>query len=284
LIPIVTDALYLCSFVGDMFSAPQKSLTVITKLLLLECIPFFILYTVFCATLDDFTTGFISMPFSFFILFCPFVVVVQFASLVLLCMHLFSYINIRLSEILTEVSFSARDNLMRLTSLRRDFPSTKRHLRRRSSFQVMPSRRSPRHNHASGISTSRSQIFFVRPSETTPRINKDSTCLISSGFISHLRLQISSLIDFHDDLCDTIRSINSAYSVRILVNVADAFVCITVSLFCSYFYPAQRKHEETVYIFLLVICWSLVKLLVLLHVCTTCTEEVSKISYSFKKG
>jgi hypothetical protein len=166
---------------------------------------------------------------------------------------------------------------MRLTLLRRDFPSTKRHFRRRSSFQVMPSRRSPRHNHASGVSTSRSQIFFVRPSETTPRINKDSTCLISSGFISHQRLQISSLIDFHDDLCDIVRRINSAYSVRILVNVADAFICITVSLFCSYFVPTQQNRGKSICVFILLIYWGLMKLLVLLLACTSCTEMVSNL-------
>jgi hypothetical protein len=217
------------------------------------------------------------MQFLFFILFGPFVVVVQFASFFLLCIRLFSYINTRLTEILTEVSFPARGSPMTPPSLRSEFPSAKPHLSRISSFQVTSSKLTPRHSHASAMSTFRSQVFCVCPTDLTQHVNKNPKSLLSSGFISHLRLRISSLIDFHDDLCDVVRSINSAYSLQILVNVAEAFVCITVSLFCSYFIPSRGNRGKILHVLMLLIYCGLVKLMVILGACTTCTEEVSKI-------
>lgn len=261
---ILTDALYLCSFIGDKSSTPQKSLTIIIKLLLLECIPFFLLYLVFCASLDDITMGLFSMPFSFFILFGPFMVIVQFASFVLLCMHLLSCINTCLGEILTELSFPDSDRIIKLSPLRSDFLSAKRHLRR-PSFKIIPSKLTPRRNHVSGMSTSSPQIFSVRPKNLP-------------GLISRGKFEITSLIDFHTDVCDIVRRINSAYSARILVNVADAFVSITVSLFCSYFVPMQHNRGKSTSLFIMLIYWNFMKLLVLLRVCTICAEEVSEVS------
>jgi hypothetical protein len=42
--------------------------------------------------------------------------------------------------------------------------------------------------------------------------------------------------------------------------------------------PTQPSHGKYPLLFIFIICWSLVKLLVLLCACTSCTEEVSKYS------
>lgn len=93
-----------------------------------------------------------------------------------------------------------------------------------------------------------------------------------------MRVQILSLINLNDELCVMVRNINSVYSLRILINVADAFICITVSLFFLNFLPTQPSRGKSSLIFIFIICWSLMKLLVLLCACTSCTEEVSKFS------
>jgi hypothetical protein len=276
-IHIYSEVLYLCSVFEDEPSVSHKCLTAIMELIILACIPFFILYNLFCATLNSPTISLFLMPVNFLVVFCPLVVVLQFASLVFISMRVLSYINTRLSKILTEVSFPSRDRLLTLPALSSGFPSAKPQHRRRSSFEIMSSKCPARRNRVSGMSTFSSQVFCVSPKVVTSRINKDSTRLLSPGFTLHLRLQILSLIDFHDGLCDTVRSINSAYSVRILTNVADIFIGITVSLFCSYFIPTHSNHVKTIYIFILVVYFDLARLLILLYACTACTEEVSSL-------
>jgi hypothetical protein len=51
-----------------------------------------------------------------------------------------------------------------------------------------------------------------------------------------------------------------------------------VSLFFTYFLLTHPSHEKSSLIFIFIICWSTMKLLVLLCACTSCTEEVSKYS------
>jgi hypothetical protein len=281
LINIYSDILYLCSIIEDVSPVFHKSLTTVINLLLLGCVPYCIFYAIFCGTLDIPKTGILFTPILFIILYCPFVIIVQFASLILLSMRLLSYINTRLSETLTEVSFPERDKSITLTSPDNHFPPAKLDSRR-SYFLVASSKRTPQRSHVSGISPSSTENS-VLPNDATPHIIKEPTGLISPGIISHLRLQILSLTGFHDDLCDTVRRINTAYSERLLVNVADAFICLTVSLFCSYFMPMQQNHGVSICLFLLIIYWGLMKLLVLLYACTSYTEEVSKVSDACKK-
>jgi hypothetical protein len=279
LINIYSDILYLCSMIEDVSPVFHKGLTTVINLLLLGCVPYCIFYATFCGTLDIPKTAILFTPVLFIILYCPFVIIVQFASLILLSMRLLSYINTRLSETLTEVSFPERDKSITLTSLDNHFPPAKPDSRR-SYFLVASSKRTPQLCHVSRISLSSTENSAL-PNDATPHIFKDPTGLISPGITSHLRHQILSLTDFHDDLCDIVRRINTAYSERLLVNVADAFICITVSLFCSYFMPMQ--HGLSICLFILIIYWGLMKLLVLLYACTSYTEEVSKVSDACKK-
>jgi hypothetical protein len=271
LTPVLTDALYMCSLIDDMHSASRKGLMTITKLLLLGCAPFFTFYVLFSAGLNSPLKGLLFMPVIFFLLFGPFVVLVQFASLVLLFRRSFSCINTRLIDILSKVSSPERKEIITLSSLPSGLPSAKPVPRR--SSELLPSRHTPRRDYLPRTSTFHSQIFSV-----THHNKRHSTCLISPAFSLHLRHEIPLLIDIHDNLCDLVRSINSAYSLRILLNVADAFICITVCLFCSYFVRTKENPVRTTWLFIAMMYWGLMKLFVLLRACTTCTEEVSKVS------
>jgi hypothetical protein len=271
---IFKHVLCLCALTEETFVCYKRFTAV--KLLLLGCVPYCVIYAVFCATLDNPLIGFFFMPFLFCILYGPFMVVVQFACLILLSKRSFSYINTCLGDILTKVSPPARDHLITLSSLSSCLHSTKLKPMKVSSISLSLNKPKPRRNHLFGMSASLSEIVSARPRNLTSRVNVGPTCLLSPRFALGLRVQILSLINFHDELCAMVRSINSAYSVRILVNVADAFICITVSLFCSYFLPTQQTRETPILLLIFIVCWSLMKLLVLLCACTGCTEEVSK--------
>jgi hypothetical protein len=138
-------------------------------------------------------------------------------------------------------------------------------------------KRKPGCSHLFEVSTSLPQIVSACHRNLTSHVNADYTCLSSPKFTVGLRVQILSLINLHDDLCAMVRNINSVYSLRILVYVANAFICITVSLFFWYFLPTQPSNGKSL-LFVFIICWRLMKLLVLLCACTSCTEEVSKNS------
>jgi len=266
----------LCTLTEELFVF-HKNFTVI-KLLLLGCVPYCIGYVLFCSMLDDPLKGFFFMPFIFPLLCGPFLVVVQFACLILLCKHSFSYINKCLGDILTKVSPPTRDSLITLSSLSSCLHSTNQEPTKVSSISLSSHKRKRWCSHSFEVSTSLSQIVSSRPRNLTSHISRDSTCLSSSKLTSGMRVQILSLINFHDELCVMFRNINSVYSLRILVNVADAFICITVSLFFWYFLLTQPSRGKSSLIFIFIICWSLMKLLVLLCACTSCTEEVSNYS------
>jgi hypothetical protein len=145
-----------------------------------------------------------------------------------------------LGDILTNVSPPTRDNL------------------KVSSISLPSNKRKPGCSHFFEVSTSLSQIASARPRNLTSHVSIDSTYLSSSKLTSDLRVQILSLINLHDDLCVMFRSINSVYSLRILVNVADAFIFITVSLFFWYFFSHGQQWKILTYT-IFIICCSLMK-------------------------
>jgi len=228
LINIFKHVLCLCTLIEDLFVFHRR-FTVI-RLLLLGCIPFCIVYILFCAALDDPLKGFLLMSFLFPALYDPFLVVVQFACIILLSNRAFSYINKCLGDILTKVSPPTRDNLMTLHSLSSCLHSTNPKPIKASSISLSSNKRKPGCSHLFEVSTSLSQIVSARPRNLTLHTNIDYTCLSSPKFTLGMRVQILTLINLHDELCVMFRNINSVYCLRILVYVADAFICITVSL------------------------------------------------------
>lgn len=276
LVNILRHVLCLCALTEELFVF-YKIFTVI-KLLLLGCVPYCIGYVLFCTTLDDPLKGFVFMPFLFPGLYGPLLVVSQFVCLILLSKRLFSYINKCLGDILTKMLPPTRDSLITLSSLSSCLHATNPEPIKLSSISLSSNKRKRGCRHLFEVSTSLSQFVSVRSRNLTSHVNLDSTCLSSSKLTSDLRVKILSLINLHDELCAMVRNINSVYSLRILVNVADAFVCITVSLFFRYFLLTQPSRGKSSLIFTFVICWSLMKLLILLCACTSCTEEVSKYS------
>jgi hypothetical protein len=87
--------------------------------------------------------------------------------------------------------------------------------------------------------------------------------------------QVSVLVDIHNKLLDTVRSINSTYSLQILFNVAKMFVTLT---FCLYFvlvtfsndYDPQYKVRS-----LFICLWSLVHLMLIIASCDYTKRQVS---------
>jgi hypothetical protein len=276
LINIFKQVSCLCTLTEELYVF-HKRFTVI-KLLLLGCVPFCIVYLIFCAMVDDPVFALLFMPFMFNVFYCPFLVVVQFAYLILLSKRSFSYINKCLGDILTKVSPPTRDNLITLSSLSSCIHRTNPEPTKVSSISLSSNKPTAGCSHMSVVSTSLSQIVSVHSRNLMSHINIDSTCLSSPKFTLGLRVQILSLINFHDELCVMVRNINSVYSLLILVNVAEAFICITVSLFLVYFLPTLPSRGQSSHLYIFMTCWGLIKLLVLLRACTSCTEEVSKYS------
>jgi hypothetical protein len=177
----------------------HKSFTVI-KFLLLGCFPYCIVYVLFCAKSDDPLKGLFLVPFLFPVLCGPFLAVVQFACLILLSKHSFSYINKYLCDILTEVSPPTRDNLITLSSLSSCLHSTNPEPMKVSSISLSSNKRKPGCSHLFEVPNSLSQIVSARPRNLTSHVSIDSTCLSSSKLTSDLRLQILPLINLHDEL------------------------------------------------------------------------------------
>ena len=90
-----------------------------------------------------------------------------------------------------------------------------------------------------------------------------------------LRDQVSAVVDIHSKLLDTIPSINSAYSLQILCNVAKVFVHITFSLY--YFLQSLSSEvsaEITVHI-LFFCLWSSLQLIKIITCCDYTKRQVS---------
>jgi len=161
LINIFKHVLCLCTLTEELFEFHRRFAVI--KLLLLGCVPYCIGYVLFCAMLDDPLKGFLLMPFPFLVLCGPFLVVVQFACLILLSKHAFSYINKCLGDILTKVSPQTRDNLITLSSLSSCLHSTNPEPVKVSSISLSSNKRKPGCNNLFEVSAFLSQIVSARP-------------------------------------------------------------------------------------------------------------------------
>jgi len=90
-----------------------------------------------------------------------------------------------------------------------------------------------------------------------------------------LQDQVSAVVDIHNKLLDTVPSINSAYSLQILFNVAKVFVHIKFSLYnflisLSNEDAAQFK-VQTLFFF----SWSCLQLIVIITCCDCTKRQVS---------
>jgi hypothetical protein len=85
-----------------------------------------------------------------------------------------------------------------------------------------------------------------------------------------------SLAVIHGKFCDLVMVINSVYSLPILFIIADIFVGVTVEMF-SVFYIICFYSAKIIEISIIasVFSWCLLKLVIVLHTCVTCTSEVS---------
>lgn len=85
-----------------------------------------------------------------------------------------------------------------------------------------------------------------------------------------------SLAVIHGKLCDLLTLINSVYSLPILLNIANIFVTITVSMFCAFLIICEYSKETTLGYVLVAYCaWCVLKLTIVFHACIACTSEVS---------
>jgi hypothetical protein len=114
----------------------------------------------------------------------------------------------------------------------------------------------------SNINTSSSEIFKESSFSQGTKIN----------FLEKSRY----LAVIHGKLCDLVKVINSVYSLPILFIIADIFVGVTVEIF-NVFYIICLYSTKIIELSILtsVISWYILKLVIVLHTCVTCTSEVS---------
>lgn len=114
----------------------------------------------------------------------------------------------------------------------------------------------------SNINTSSSEIF------------EDNSFF--QGTRMNLLERSRSLAVIHGKLCDLVMVINSLYSLPILFIIADIFVGVTVEMFCVFYIICSYSSKIIgISIMASVFCWCLLKLVIVLHTCVTCTSEVS---------
>jgi hypothetical protein len=95
-----------------------------------------------------------------------------------------------------------------------------------------------------------------------------------------LRDQISTLVDLYNKLLDTVRSINSAYSLQILLNVAKIFFHIVFCLYLVFIvtfssdYDKQYRNHA-----LFFILWTTFQLILIITSCDYTKREVSVDCY-----
>jgi len=91
----------------------------------------------------------------------------------------------------------------------------------------------------------------------------------------HLRDQVSAVVDLHNKLLDTLPSINSAYSLQILFNVAKAFVHITFSLyFFLVTFSTEFEAMFRVHTFFFTL-WSSLQIILIITCCDYTKRQVS---------
>jgi NADH:ubiquinone oxidoreductase subunit 6 (subunit J) len=93
---------------------------------------------------------------------------------------------------------------------------------------------------------------------------------------SQLRDQILTLVEFHNKLLDTVRSINSAYSLQILLIVAKIFFHITFCLYFVFIVTSSPHYDEQYKIHaLFFILWTIFQLVFIIASCDYTKTEVS---------
>jgi hypothetical protein len=120
-----------------------------------------------------------------------------------------------------------------------------------------------------------SQIPSTARSSSQVIFRSISTITTSKPVGLHLRDQVSAAVDIHNKLLDTVPSINSAYSLQILFNVANLFVIITFALYfflislSNGFAAGFRVHS------LFYFLWSSVQLILIITCCDYTKRQVS---------
>jgi hypothetical protein len=141
-------------------------------------------------------------------------------------------------------------------------------------------------------------LIAVTMSEKSSRIQRKAVIMGSNinitsseifeerNFLRGTRINVPekmrSLAAIHGKLCDIITIINSVYSLPILFNIADIFVAVAVEMFGVYFIVCEYSSKLMFCSMLASISlWYLLKLVVVLHSCVTCSTEVSFILTDF---
>ena len=127
-------------------------------------------------------------------------------------------------------------------------------------------------------------VHLCSQSPTTARVPTTVTFRSVSTITSpkpaeiRLRHQVSAVVDIHNKLLDTIPSINSAYSLQILFNIAKVFVQIT---FLLYYFLISVSNEVaasiSVQTFFLCSCSS-IELILIITCCDYTKRQVSVIN------
>jgi hypothetical protein len=97
----------------------------------------------------------------------------------------------------------------------------------------------------------------------------------------HLRDRVSCFVELYEKLFDTTRSINSAYSLQILFNVAKMFVHITFCLYLVIVVTFSRDYDKQYRINALFFCFWTIFQLVLIIVC--CDYAKGKVNMNICK-
>jgi hypothetical protein len=107
-------------------------------------------------------------------------------------------------------------------------------------------------------------VFVTFPEPTRPR----------------LRDQILTLVEFYNKLLDTVRSINSAYSLQILLIVAKIFFHITFCLYLAFIVTFSSDYDKQYRIHaLFFILWTIFQLVFIIASCDYTKTEVSVDCY-----
>jgi hypothetical protein len=120
-----------------------------------------------------------------------------------------------------------------------------------------------------------SQSTSTAPVSSTVTFRSASTITSLKPIAVHLRDQVSAAVDIHNTLLDTVPSINSAYSLQILFNVAKLFVIITFALYfflislSNGFATLFRVHS------LFYFLWSSLQLILIITCCDYTKRQVS---------
>jgi hypothetical protein len=120
-----------------------------------------------------------------------------------------------------------------------------------------------------------SQSPSTAPVGSTVTIRSVSTITSPKPVRLQLRDQLSAVVDIHNKLLDILPSINSAYSLQILFNVAKAFVHITFSL---YFFLITLSRESVALYgvhTLFFTLWNSLQLILIITCCDYTRRQVS---------